>query len=94
MAEDSKFPWLWDVPIDNRAFLRILRGEHREKGLDRKWAMARLIEYAPYRQIRELLPLELFLEHWSEVAPLVRSSTRREGMDYLHKRLSARGRAA
>jgi hypothetical protein len=94
MVEDSTFPWLWDVPMGNDTFLRILRGEHQEHGLDWKWAMTRLFEYAPYRQIRQLLPMELFLEHWSEIAPLVRSSTRREGMDYLHKRLSAQRGAA
>jgi hypothetical protein len=48
----------------------------------------RLIEYASYADIRRLLPLDFFLAKWQNLAPRVRSRTRREGMDFFyHRRL-------
>ena len=86
----KKYPWLWDADMDAKAFRAVLAGKRKEKGLDWKWAMARLIDYAPYEEIRKLLPKKLFLKRWKDVAPLVRSETRREGMSYLHDTLKAK----
>ena len=90
MGSDRGYAWLWDLEIDDLCFERILRGEQEERGLGWKWAMARLIDYAPYREIWRLLPKDMFVERWPEVAPLVRSETRREGMEYLRERLMQR----
>jgi DNA-binding transcriptional ArsR family regulator len=84
-AAGDRYSWLWDVDMDARTFRTLLSGNRKVKGLDWKWAMARLIDYAPYGEIRRLLPEKRFLARWREVAPLVTSDTRREGMNYLHE---------
>lgn len=89
-----RYPWLWDEDMDGPTFERILRGETALPGRDWKWALVRLIEYAPYDELRRLLPRELFLARWPEAAPLVRSAACREGMDYLHRYLQRQSRSA
>jgi hypothetical protein len=84
---EPRFPWLWDIQMDNTTFESILRGQGSRPPHDRRWAMLRLIEYAPYRDIRRLLPREEFLREWPSMAHRVRSRTRREGMDFLYQRL-------
>jgi hypothetical protein len=83
----ERYPWLWDVDMDNAAFEAVLRGQSTVSGLGADWAMLRLIEYAPYREIRRLLPLDSFLRRWPALMPRVRSDTRRDGMDFLARRL-------
>ena len=48
--------------------------------------MARLIDYAPYRDIRRLMPKEVFLTHGEEISGRIRSKTGREGMNFLRQR--------
>jgi DNA-binding transcriptional ArsR family regulator len=86
----KKYPWLWDVDMDSKTFRAVLAGKRKDQDLDWKWAMARLIDYAPYEEIRQLLPKKLFVSRWKEVAPLVRSATRREGMAYLHETMKGK----
>jgi len=86
-ANSERYPWLWDVDMDNATFEAVLRGETDRAGCDRDWAMLRLIEYAPYREIRRLLPLSAFLTRWPVLMGRVRSVTRREGMDYYAERV-------
>ncbi|MGA2176489.1 MAG: hypothetical protein ABSH38_16045 [Verrucomicrobiota bacterium] len=71
--------------MDNAAFEGLLRGAASEPPRDFHWALLRLIEYAPYREIRRLLPRERFLAEWPQLAPRVRSRTRREGMEFMHQ---------
>jgi hypothetical protein len=87
----SRFPWLWDVDLDDAGFEAILQGRHVDPPHDSRWAMARLIEYAPYADIRRLLPKDLFLKEWPAVASRVRSRTRREGMEFLYHYYQDRG---
>ena len=82
-TELDRYPWLWDVDLDNAAFEDVLRGRKTAAGLDTDWAMLRLIEYAPYREIRRLLPVGDFLRKWPELMAHVRSESRRRGMDFL-----------
>lgn len=89
-ATTAGLPWLWDVALDRDLFLEILNGRAERNGLDWKWALARLIEYAPYRDLRQLLPERLFLDHWPEIAARVRSPMRREGAEYLRDYLRRR----
>lgn len=79
---EERYPWLWDVDMDNAAFVAVLRGDANRAGRDCDWAILRLIEYAPFRDIRRLLPLDLFLTRWPILMNRVRSATRRAGMDY------------
>ncbi len=43
----NSYPWLWDEDMDRPTFEKILRAETALPGRDWKWALARLIEYAP-----------------------------------------------
>ena len=84
---NERYPWLWDVELDNETFEGILRGDHSPPPYDANWALVRLIEYAPYEQIRRLLPREAFLDRRPKLAQRVRSRSRREGMDYFYQHL-------
>ncbi len=79
----DRFPWLWDTEMEDGAFETLLRAE--EPSRDHRWAMLRLIEYAPYREIRRLLPRQKFLEEWPGLAAQVRSQSRRKGMEFLYQ---------
>jgi len=81
--EAARYPWLWDVDMDNGEFDAILPGRAERPGFDTRWALVRLIEYAPYREIKRLLPLSLFPRLWSDVATSIRSPSRRAGMDFV-----------
>lgn len=89
-ASTERYPWLWDVDMDNATFEDVLHGKTDKAGRDRDWAMLRLIEYAPYREVRRLLPLSAFLTRWPVLAGKVRSASRREGMDYFADRIKRR----
>jgi hypothetical protein len=78
----ERYPWLWDVDMDNATFEAILRGQTSVSGLGTDWAMLRLIEYAPYREIKRLLPLAAFLIRWPALKSRVRALSRRDGMDF------------
>lgn len=84
------YPWLWDVPISDAEFDAIVGGGRTVGLYDREWAALRLIEYAPYRDIRRLLPDATIRELWPSLAPKVRSATRRAGMHFLYEWLTKR----
>lgn len=69
--------------MDNAEFEAILRGNVERPPHDSRWALLRLIEYAPWAEIRRLLPRDRFLKEWPGLASRVRSRARREGMDFL-----------
>ena len=81
----SRYSWLWDTELDNAGFEAALRGQVREAGHDERWALTRLVEYAPFAELKRLLPRDRFLERWPEIAPRVRSETRREGMEFFYQ---------
>jgi hypothetical protein len=79
----SRLPWVWDYDIDETQFAKILRGETSLGRLDRDWAAVRLIEYAPYAEIRRLLGFRDLLAGWPRWRSRVRSVGRRRGLDFL-----------
>ncbi len=81
---EARFPWLWDAEMDSAEFEAILSGAAGKPPHDSRWALLRLIEYAPYADIRRLLPRDRFLKEWPELAARVRSRARREGMDFVY----------
>ena len=81
----DRYPWLWDVDLDSASFDALLAGESGLPPHDRRWALLRLIEYASYAEIRRLLPLRYFLEQWPDLAPRMRSQTRRRGMEFYYQ---------
>lgn len=78
----TRYPWLWDTDMDNGVFEDILCGRKDTPPYDFRWALLRLVEYAPYAEIKRLLPRDRFLAAWPDLAPRVRSQTRRRGMDF------------
>lgn len=81
----ARYPWLWDTDLDNEAFEAILHGRRAAPPYGISWALLRLVEYAPYSEIKRLLPREQFLALWPSLAARVRSQTRRRGMDFWHQ---------
>ncbi len=84
----SAYPWLWDVTMSSQDFEQLLAGG-MVPGYDQTWALIRLIEYAPFTEIRRLLPAGPFVELWPHLAPSIRSTTRREGMAFFREWLLA-----
>ena len=82
----DRYPWLWDVEMDSASFDALLAGMIDPGPRERTWALLRLIEYAPYSEIRRLLPLDYFLKMWPEISGRVRSLSRRDGMDFYYSR--------
>jgi hypothetical protein len=78
-----RYPWLWDVEMDNPEFDAILAGRGARPGFDQRWALVRLIDYAPYREIKRLLRRSDFQRLWPEVSFRVRSPSRRRGMEFV-----------
>lgn len=88
----EQYAWLWDVEMDAATFERCLHGERALGRFDADWALVRLLEYAPYREIRQLLPVQRFIRRWPDLAPRVRSAARREGTEFLRTWLMKEGR--
>ena len=48
-------PYVWDYDVDEAQLCAILAGGTTLGRLDRNWAAARLLEYAPYHNVVRLL---------------------------------------
>ena len=88
---NERYAWLWDVEMDAKTFERCLQGEQALGRFDPDWALLRLLEYAPYREIRRLLPVRRFIRRWPDLAPRMRSAARRGGTDFLRTWLMNEG---
>jgi hypothetical protein len=91
--QTERYPWLWDVDMDNAAFEAVLHGQAGASAADMDWAILRLVEYAPYREIRRLLPPGAFLRRWPALMSKVRAASRREGMEFFFEWARRRGLA-
>ena len=75
--------YLWDYDIDEDQFRSILAGELVLGRLDRDWAAVRLIEYAPYADIVQMLTFGGLVRDWPRWRQRVRSQSRKRGLDFL-----------
>lgn len=75
--------YLWDYDLDEPRFRAILEGREAIGRLDRDWAAVRLLDYAPYREIRRLLTFRALVLGWPAWRERVRSESRRRGFDFL-----------
>ncbi len=82
---DARYPWLWDTDMDNCTFDALLAGRTSLPCFDTRWAMLRLVEYAPFAEIKRLLPVDGFLALWPSLLGQVRSGMRRDGMDFMYR---------
>jgi hypothetical protein len=90
-AKPRKYPWLWDVPHhDNAWFDAALAGQGKWP-YDERWAMIRLIDYAPYRDLARMLPKQRFIELWPEIRVKIRPQELRDGMDFVHSKITQPG---
>lgn len=81
--EEQRPAYLWDYDISTDQFEAMLAGKLSLGRLDQNWAALRIIEYAPYSEIRRLIGFRLLVEKWSQWREFVRSPQRREALDFL-----------
>ncbi len=79
----TRLPFVWDYDLDEDGFRDLLAGRRSLGRLDRNWAAVRLLEYAPYTDIRRLLSLRDLVSGWPSWRARIRSTTRRRGLDFL-----------
>lgn len=82
-AVSRRLPYVWDYDLDEVRFRAILSGRETVGGLDRDWAAVRLLEHAPYAEIRRLLSFRDLIAGWPSWRSRIRSETRRRGFDFL-----------
>lgn len=75
--------YVWDYDIDEAGFRALLAGRETRGRLDRDWAAARLLDHAPWCEIRRLLSLGDLVRGWPAWRRRVRSQSRRRGLDFL-----------
>jgi hypothetical protein len=75
--------YLWDLDLDETQFRKILEGRMVMGSLDQAWAAARIIEYASYEEIVRVIGYGRLMSHWDEWRKLVRSESRKRGLDFL-----------
>ena len=78
-----RLPYVWDYDLDEDQFRRLLSGALTIGRLDQTWAAVRLLEYAPYREVRRLLTFREIVEGWPAWRHRIRSQSRRRGFDFL-----------
>jgi hypothetical protein len=79
----ARLSYVWDYDLDAEDFEALLAGLKTVGLLDRDWAAIRLLEYAPYPEIRRLLSLRDLVAGWPSWRDRIRSETRRRGLDFL-----------
>jgi len=79
----ARLPWVWDYDLNEADFEDLLQGRKTLGRLDRDWAASRLLDYAPWSEIRRRMSLSTLVEDWPRWRSRVRSLTRRRGIDFL-----------
>lgn len=79
----ARLPFVWDYDIDEAQFQEMLAGRLVLGRLDRDWAVLRLLEYAPYKEIVRTLGFPALIEGWPRWRDRLRSPGRRRGFDFL-----------
>jgi hypothetical protein len=79
----NRIAYLWDYDIDEEKFKALLSGKLAIGRLDKKWALLRLLEYAPYDEIIRLIGYKELVRCWPELRDHIRSKSRKRGFDFL-----------
>jgi hypothetical protein len=74
---------VWDYDITDEQFQELLDGELTLGRLDQEWAVVRLLEYAPYREIIRRFGFRRLIGGWSQWRERIRSQSRKRGFDFL-----------
>lgn len=83
MNRTTKLAYVWDYDIDEDSLKEILAGRLVIGRLNKKWAVRRILEYAPYPEIIRLLGYRGISEQWPELRESIRSQARKRGFDFL-----------
>ena len=83
MLAMSQLPYVWDYDIDRQTFLEILAGKKQIGRLNREWAILRLLEYAPYEEIVQLIGFPALVQGWPQWRDKIRARNRQRGFDFL-----------
>lgn len=75
--------YLWDYDISKQDFQEILAGTRVLGRLDQDWAALRLLEYASYEEIIQLLGFTNLVKNWTRWRPFIRSKSRIRGFDFI-----------
>ena len=81
MSKQSAY--VWDYDIDETQFNALLSGQLTIGRLNRDWAAIRLLEYASYADIIQLLGFAAITEGWPAWRKRIRSESRKRGFDFL-----------
>ena len=73
------------LDISEQQFSAIRAGDLVIGRLNQDWAAYRVIEYAPYRDIMQMIGLKRLLSNWPRWRTRIRSLSRRRGLDFLVK---------
>jgi hypothetical protein len=76
-------PYVWDYDVDASTFEALVAGRQTVGRLDRDWAVVRLLDHAPYHEIRRLLSFRDLVAGWARWRGRIRSETRRRAFDFL-----------
>ena len=82
-GEAGRLPYVWDYDLDAASFQAILEGRETFGRLDRDWAAVRLLEHAPYSEIRRRLSFRDLIAGWPRWRPRIRAESRKRGFDFL-----------
>jgi hypothetical protein len=75
--------YVWDYDIDAEQFHEILDGKLILGRLNQDWAARRLLEYASYKEIIDLIGFCRLIQNWPRWRPYIRSQSRKRGFDFL-----------
>lgn len=76
-------PYVWDYDLDETEFRDLLEGKATIGRLNSDWAAIRLLEYAPYSDIVDMLGFRRLVEGWPRWRSHIRSQSRQRGFDFL-----------
>ncbi|HRW10596.1 MAG TPA: hypothetical protein P5121_36080 [Caldilineaceae bacterium] len=79
----NRLPYIWDYDISEEQFTQLLTGKLTLGRLNREWAVLRLLEYAPYREIIARLGFRALVEGWPGWRNRIQSESRKRGFDFL-----------
>ena len=86
----KKYPWLWDTDMGNDRFDEYLTCADISSD-EAQWAMLRLIEYAPFRDFKRMMPAKRFAIIWPRISRRVRAESERDAMNFYHHWLTRKG---
>ena len=79
----KRIAFIWDYDIDEEKLQSLLSGSVTIGRLNKRWALLRLLEYAPYSEIIRLIGYRGIVNCWPELRDNIRSKSRKRGFDFL-----------